>query len=135
MLQTSPGSSTQAIFISVFDNALKVYEEKTGKDLSSNPLLHRIETCYSPDDIITLLRQQIPRSYKSQSGDDKLTRWLNPTVNVIKAVSANIGGAVALVSLTQYEVISSATCALIFIIKSYPPSVIIFTAIGVLFSV
>jgi hypothetical protein len=114
---------------------LKVYEEKTGKDLSSDPLLHRIETCHSPDDIITILRQQIPRSYKSQSGDDKLTRWLNPTVSVIKAVSANIGGAVALVSPTQSEVCSSATCALTFIMKSYPPSVIIFTAIGVLFSV
>ena len=136
MLQTSPGSSTQGIFLSVFDNALKVYEEKTGKDLSSNPLLHKIETCYSPDDIITILRQQIPKSYKSQSGDDKLTRWLNPTVNVIKAVSANIGGAVALVSpTTHYEVISSAMCPLIFVMKSYPPSAIIFTAIGVLFSV
>jgi len=103
MLQTSPGPVTPAIFLPVFDNALKAYEEKTGKDLSSNPLRHRIETCNSPDDIIIILRQQIP-DYKSQSSDDKLTRWLNPTVNVIKAFSANIGGAVALVSPTQYEV-------------------------------
>jgi len=104
MLQTSSGPSTQAIFLPVFDSALKAYEEKTGKDLSSNPLVHKIETCNSPDDIIAILRQQIPRSYKSQSSDDSLTRWLNPTVNVIKAFSANIGAAVVLVSPTQNKV-------------------------------
>lgn len=103
MLQTPPGPATPTIFLPVFENALKAYEEKTGKDLSSNPLLHRIETCNSPDDIITILRQQIP-NYKSQSTDGGLTTWLNPTVNVIKAFSANIGGAVTLVSPPQYKV-------------------------------
>ena len=86
---------------SIFDRALKAYEEKTGKDLTSDPLLSRLETCGSPEDILVILRQQIPGVHESQSSNDGLTRWLKPTINVLHSLSTVIGGVVGLVSLTK----------------------------------
>ena len=105
MPRSSPEASPCVNYKSIFDSALQAYKTKTGKDLSLNPLFHRLETCSSPDDITTVLRQQIPGADQSASGnsDSRLTRWLNPTVKVINAFSAAIGGTVTLVSLTEYD--------------------------------
>ena len=108
MSQPSLEVSRHANYQTIFGSALKAYKNKTGNDLSSDPLFHRLETCCSPDDIITVLRQQFPARDESASGstDDKLklTRWLGPTVKVVNAFSAAIGRAVAPVSLTAYGV-------------------------------
>jgi hypothetical protein len=103
MSQSSSEVSPRANYQSTFDSALQTYKKKTGKDLSSNPLFRRFETCRSPDDVIAILRQQVPGFNQSGSGsnDDRLTKWLDPTVRVITAFSMTIGGAVALVNLTQ----------------------------------
>lgn len=104
MPQSSPEVSPPVDYTSIFDGALRAYKTKTGKSLSSNPLFHRLEACNSPDDIITILRQQIPGYDQSASGssDSRLTRWLDATVKVISAFSATIGSIVVLVSLTEY---------------------------------
>ena len=107
MPQTSCENPARASYQSIFDSALQEYTKKTRKDLSSNPLFPKLQSCGSPDDIIVILRQQIPgfdRSASTSSGD-RLTRWLNPTVKVIDAFSVTVGGAVSLVCLTVYEVI------------------------------
>jgi hypothetical protein len=105
MPQTSRNSA-HANYQNILDRALQEYKKKTRKDLSSNPLFHKLQACGSPDNIIIILRQQIPGFDQSASGssDDRLTRWLDPTVNVINAFSVTIGGAVDLVCLTVYEV-------------------------------
>jgi hypothetical protein len=99
MPQTPPVNSPRANYQSIFDNALHEYKHKTRKDLPSDPLFHELQSCSSPDDIITTLRQKIPVFDQSASGnsDDRLTRWLDPTVKVINAFSAAIGSAVSLV--------------------------------------
>ena len=97
-------SASHAKYRSIFDSALQSYEEKTGKDLASDPLLRRLETCNSPDDILILLRKQIPGVYQSHTSDEGLTRWLNPTVKVIHSFSVAIGKAVGPVSLTVRDV-------------------------------
>jgi len=101
MLETPPENSARANYQSIFDSALQEYTKQTRKDLSSEQLFHNLQSCDSPDDIITILRQQIPGFGQSAGGssDDRLTRWLDPTVKVINAFSATIGGAVALVGL------------------------------------
>jgi hypothetical protein len=106
MLETPPENSARTTYQSIFDSALQEYTKQTRKDLSSEPLLHNLQSCDSLDDIITILRQQIPGSGQSAGGssDDRLTRWLDPTVKVINAFSATIGGAVALVGPSAYEV-------------------------------
>jgi hypothetical protein len=106
MPETPPENFARANYQSIFDGALQEYTKKTRKVLSSEPLFHKLQSCDSPDDIITILRQQIPVFDQSSGGssDDRLTRWLDPTVKVINAFSATIGGAAALVGPSAYEV-------------------------------
>ena len=82
----------------IFDSALNAYKKKTGKDLTKDPLLGSFETCQSPDAVLTILRAQIRRP---GNRDDKLTTWLDPTVNVISAFSATVGSSVGLVSVVK----------------------------------
>jgi hypothetical protein len=104
MSQTLDAASSSN-YQSIFDSALQAYQRKTGKDLTKDPLLRSVETCQSPDAVLTILRAQIFGPGQSQSSTDKLTKWLDPTVNVIIAFSATIGGGVGLVSLTKIEFI------------------------------
>ena len=90
----------------IFDNALKAYKKKTGRDLASDPLLHRLETCNSSDSVLTLLRQQIPGFDGSGSNDERLTKWVNPVVNVLCNFATTISGVVTLVSLGKFIVIT-----------------------------
>ena len=85
-------SQTRLNYHSSFSVALESYKKRTGNDLTSNPLLPRFKTCNSPDAVITLLREQIPGFDQSQNDNDseRLSNWLNPTVNVISAFSGTI---------------------------------------------
>ena len=82
-------------FPSIFNAALESYKRKTKKDLAKHPLLPSFQSCNSAEDIITVLREQVPVSSESQ--DHGLTKWVAPTVNVIYSFSATIGQGVGLV--------------------------------------
>jgi hypothetical protein len=109
MSQARPNSESKALSNSnyqhIFSVALKFYRKRTGNDLTSNPLLSRLETCNSPDAVIALLREQIPGFDQSRSDSDseRLSNWLNPTVNVIVAFSGTIGGSVGMVGLRLFH--------------------------------
>jgi hypothetical protein len=94
-------TSTTSNFQAVFYASLKAYEEKTRKDLLSHPLMAQLQACNSPIDILTVLRNQVQHFEQSTRGDDKLTRWLNPTINVLYAFSSALGAGIGLVSLTR----------------------------------
>ena len=82
-MSTEPSTSTLHLnFVSIFNAALEGYKRKTKKDLASHPLLPRLESCDSPDAILTVLREQIPGFSESQGVDDGLTKWVTPTVTV-----------------------------------------------------
>ena len=87
--------------VSIFNAALVKYKRKTKKDLASHPLLSRLESCHSPEAILTVLREQIPRFNESQDGDDQLTSWVTPTVNVLYACSDTLGQGTGLVSIKR----------------------------------
>jgi hypothetical protein len=92
IMSTAPSTSTvHSDFVSVFNAALETYKRKTKNDLSSHPLLPRLQSCNSAEAVITALREQVPLSSKSQNGDDRLTKWVSPTVNVLYAFSATVG--------------------------------------------
>ena len=93
--QTPANTSSSSNYQDIFDRALEAYKRKTKKDLRSHPLLSKLESCHSPDTVLATLREQIPGTY--QSGDNKWTKWLNPTVNVLYNFSAVIGGDIGLV--------------------------------------
>ena len=98
MSQNSPSVTSR--YRAIFDSALEAYKKKTGNDLISDPLFHSIETCNSPDAVLAILQAQIlkPGQPQSSGSGNKLTTWLDPTVNVLNTFSATIGGFVGLVS-------------------------------------
>ena len=101
MSQNSPVADSSSNYQVIFDNALKSYKTKTGKDLKSDPLLRSLETCNSPDAVLTLLRQPIPGADQSGSSDERLTNWIDPVVNVLYNFAQTIGGVVSLVNLNK----------------------------------
>jgi hypothetical protein len=103
MSHTSAISNSSLNYEFIFLNAIEAYGKKTGNDLRSHPLLAMMEACDSPDAVITVLREQITGFDRSGSSDDKFTSWLDPTVNVLYALSSTIGGGVSLVSLTKTD--------------------------------
>jgi hypothetical protein len=91
--------TSQSNFVSIFNAALETYKRKTKKDLASHPLLPTLQSCDSPAAILAVLREHIPVFSQSQNDDDRLTKWVAPTVNVLYAFSATIGGGVGLVNI------------------------------------
>jgi hypothetical protein len=85
----------------IFDNALATYKKKTGKDIISDPLLRRLESCDSPDTVLAVLREKVPGFEQIGGSNDTSTKWLNPTVNVLYTFSSTIGGAASLVGLRK----------------------------------
>ncbi|KAI0297921.1 hypothetical protein BC826DRAFT_135232 [Russula brevipes] len=104
---TSPLST----FDTIFNSALDAYKRRTKADLTSDPLLPRLQACDSPDAVLTVLAEQFSAFTKSQGDDDKIKKWLAPTVNVLLGFSAVIGRGVSLV---------------------FSPASVIFAGIGVL---
>jgi hypothetical protein len=90
-----------ANFGPVIMSALHIYKRRTGLDLASHPLLSRLETCNSPEAVLTILREQIFTSDQSQTGDERLTNWLVPTINVLYAFSATLGEGASLVNINK----------------------------------
>jgi hypothetical protein len=91
---TVPSSSG---FHSIINNALEAYEKRTKKNLLSHPLAEQLQTCNSPGAILLVLQQQVQDINQSQSGDEMLTKWLDPTVNVLCAFTEALGEGVGLV--------------------------------------
>ncbi|KAH9030408.1 hypothetical protein EDB85DRAFT_1432762 [Lactarius pseudohatsudake] len=95
----------------IFEKALREYKKKTGEDLTAHPLGTEIQGCDSPEAILTVLEGKADELNQSRSSDERLTKWLNPTVNIINALSATLGEGAGLV---------------------FPPTKIIFSGIGIL---
>ena len=131
-MSTVPSTSTlHSNFVPIFDAALETYKRKTKKDLASHPLLPSLQSCDSPQAILTVLREQIPTFSQSQNGFDGLTKWVTPTVTVLHAVSASpLGKSVALV-IEMFPLKDSRSDSDIFF-QASPPAHAIFAGIGVL---
>jgi hypothetical protein len=101
MSQISPNasSSSSSNFQSVFNAALDAYEKKTKTKLLTHPLAAQLQSCDSPTAILSVLQDLIQQFDRRRRSDERLTNWLNPTVNVLYAFSSTIGQGVGLVSL------------------------------------
>jgi hypothetical protein len=91
--------SSSSKFQLIISNALKAYEKRTKKDLLAHPLAAQIQACNSPADILAILQQQVQSLDQPRSSNDRWTKWLDPTVSVLYALSGTLGEGVALVSL------------------------------------
>ena len=99
MSAAASAPTSQSRFVSIFNAALETYKRKTKNDLASHPLLPSLQSCDSPEAILAVLREHIPVFSQSQNGDNGLTKWVAPTVNVLYAFSATIGGGIGLVNI------------------------------------
>jgi hypothetical protein len=97
MSHTRPTSTSSSNFQLIFNNALKAYERRTKKDLLAHPLAAQLQPCDSPSSILIVLQQQVQELNQSQSSDERLTKWLDPTVNVLYTLSETLGEGVSLV--------------------------------------
>ncbi|KAI9432228.1 hypothetical protein H4582DRAFT_1123101 [Lactarius indigo] len=105
-----PSSSTPNLH-PIFEKVLKEYKKKTRKELSTHPLAAEIRGCDSIEAILTVLQGKANELNQSQSSDERLTKWLTPTVNVLNALSSTLGEGVGTV---------------------FPPTKIIFSAMSIL---
>ena len=101
MSHTHPNasSSSGSNFQSVLNAALDAYEKKTKTKLLTHPLAAQFQSCDSPTAILSILQDIIQQFDCRRRSDDKLTNWLNPTINVLYAFSSTLGQGLGLVSL------------------------------------
>ena len=100
----SHSHSTAALppnFQPIINNALKAYKKRTKKDIRLHPLASQLEACSSPAAILAVLHQQVEGLDQSPNSDDRWTKWLGPTVNVLCTISDTLGEGVGLVSLRE----------------------------------
>ena len=90
---------SESPFQAIFQAALKSYQKQTKKDLLTHPLASRLQSCNSTTAILAILHDRIREFEKNSDGDERLTKWLGPTVNVINAFSATVSGGVSLVKI------------------------------------
>ena len=121
-------SLTTPNFQPILDKALKEYKRKTGKELATHPLADEIKGCSSPDAILAVLQGKANELNQSQSNDERLTKWLTPTVNVLNALSATLGQGLGTVSsnVSPYHICPDDN------VQVFPPTQIIFSGINIL---
>ncbi|KAH8980369.1 hypothetical protein EDB86DRAFT_569966 [Lactarius hatsudake] len=93
MMGVGPSSRFQAIF----NAALKSYQKRTQKDIIAHPLASQLQSCDSTSAILAMLQDQVREFDQARSGDERLTKWLIPTVNVLYAFSATVSEGASLV--------------------------------------
>jgi hypothetical protein len=99
---TASSSSNQASnFQLIINNALDTYKKRTKKDLLAHPLVTELQSCNSPSAILAVLQQQLQGLDQSQRSDERWSRWLDPTVNVLYTLSGALGESVGLVRFTS----------------------------------
>jgi hypothetical protein len=99
MSQTPSTTLASSRFQAIFHTALRSYEKQTKNDILSHPLASQLQSCDSASAILAVLQDQVQEFDESRSGDERMTKWLTPTVNVLCAFSAVVTGGVSLVSL------------------------------------
>jgi hypothetical protein len=124
-------SSSSTNFQLIINNALNIYKKRTKKDLREHPLAAQLQTCDSYSAIVAILQQQVQGLDQSRSANERWTKWLDPTVNVLYTFSDILGAGVSLVC-TTFAFLKS---ALIFLWQLFSPASVIFAGIGVLLSV
>ena len=129
---SSSSSSPSSNFQLIINDALNTYKKHTKKDLCTHPLAAQLQTCESPASILAVLQQQVQRLDQSRSTDERWTKWLDPTVNVLYAFSNILGAGVSLVCP---KTCASMKYILISMWQVFSPASIIFAGVGVLLSV
>ena len=112
MPRTSSTTDSSERFRSIFGKALKAYAKKTEKDekdLLSLPLFRDLDACGSPDEILNKLRDPNLGYNQPGNSDDRLSKWLIPTMKVLHALSPTLDRVVDSVRLRKLNATRSGT--------------------------
>jgi hypothetical protein len=91
--------SSPSNFQLIINNALDKYKKCTKNDLLTHPLAVQLQSCNSASAILAVLQQQVEELDQSRSSDERWSRWLDPTVNILNALSSTVAAGVGLVCL------------------------------------
>lgn len=91
-------SSSSSNFTRIFDTAVDEYKKLTKEDLRTHPFATAFHVCNTPDTILDVFRGQAQAFQRFRKGDEKLMKWLEPTVHVLFTLSATLGEGIGLVS-------------------------------------
>jgi len=94
-------ASSSSNFQSIFNASLQAYDNKTKNKLLDHPLAAQLQSCNSPNAVLTVLQDLVQQFDQCRTSDERLKNWLDPTVNVLYAFSATLGEGVGLVSLSS----------------------------------
>jgi hypothetical protein len=111
MSQIPPTATSSTNFDTIITAALYSYNKKTKKDIASHPLATQLQSCDSSTAILAVLRAQVQANDQAQSADEKWTKWLDPTVNVVSAFSAVLNVAGPVITILQVAQVLPLTCA------------------------
>ena len=128
----TPTPSSSSNFQLIFNTAIEAYEKQTKRDLLTHPLAPQLQKCDSPASILTVLQSQVNEHDQARNSDERLTKWLRPTINVLLAFSDTLGEGVSLVCL---KVISFPDYGLTTRTQVFSPAKVIFAGAGVLLQV
>ena len=101
-------SSSSPNYQLIINSALDTYNKRTRKDLRAHPLAAQLQACETPTAILAVLQHQVQDLDRSRTTDERWTKWLDPTVNVLYNFSNIIGAGVSLVSFRIYNYLRSA---------------------------
>ena len=102
---SSSSLSSSTNFQLIINNALDKYKKRTKNDLIKHPLAAQIQSCDSPGAILAVLQQQVQALDQSRSSDERWSKWLDPTVNVVYVLSSTLAAGVSLVSCSTDELV------------------------------
>ncbi|KAI0245848.1 hypothetical protein BJV78DRAFT_1158332 [Lactifluus subvellereus] len=100
-------------FTSIFETATKEYKKLTKKDLHNHPFAAQFDRCDSPGAVLGVFQNEAQAFDQFRNGDERLMKWLSPTVHILFTFSATLGEGIGL---------------------PFPSAKTIFTGIGVLLS-
>ncbi|KAH8984864.1 hypothetical protein EDB92DRAFT_1465366 [Lactarius akahatsu] len=80
-----------------FQCRLEILPKADKKDLIAHPPASQLQSCDSTSAILVVLQHQVQEFDQAHSGDERLTKWLIPTVNVLYAFSAAVSEGVGMV--------------------------------------
>ena len=116
MSQNPSTTASSSKFQLVVNDALKVYNKRAKNDLLLHPLAIELQNRGSPSDILAVLQQQVHGLDQSRSDNDRWTKWLDPTINVLLKFSQTASTA---------DLVCPTTCA-------YPRFARLYLLVGVL---
>ena len=98
MSHANPTTSSSPNFQLIFNNALETYKKRTKNDILAHPHVGQLQNCTSSSAVLALIHQQVQGLRRD---DDRLTKWLDPTVRVLHVFSETLGEGVSLVCLRE----------------------------------